>query len=395
MNKLIALLPSVRPQSEDSLHCWQVAGDGHTQVVMQTVRELSPAKLVQTIAVVPAACLSWHQVVLPATVKLHGDARLLPLLQSLLEDALLDEPDQVHIALMPGALPGQPCVVSVCDKAWLAAWLETFERAGIKVDRLVPEIAPDVLGEQGICSGLSHSGWMTTLQQGVPVTLPLHTDTAIWPPATVYYALPATYSDAENVLGRDRLQLADEQSWVQRMLQTQWELMQHGFASNALERMRRKWLAGVRDVLSGPQWRASRIAVVTLAVVCVAGLNVKVWQQQRALAAKQQAIFATVQETFPQLRVVIDAPLQMQRELQALRQTSGVVTATDLEPMAAAAGAALKASGLAVNSVEYNGTELLLRGLAQSHVATVNEHLRGSRYIAEMAGDALRLKVLP
>lgn len=395
MNKLIALLPHTAPQGEDRLHGWQVEPDGRVHSVVHTVQELARSKAAHHMVVVPAACLSWHTVVLPATVKLQGDARLLPVLQSLLEEVLLDEPELVHIALMPGAAAGQSCVLAVCDRAWLSTWLETLERAGIKIDRLLPEIAPDVLGQEGMCSGINHSGWVTALQGGVLMTVPLQMDAASVQHAPVFHALPATFSEAEHVFGADKVQLASDQEWVQRMLQTQWELMQHGFASTPLERMRRKCLAGLRDVLSAPQWRASRLAVVALAIVGVVGLHVQAWTQQRALTAKREAVVKTVQQTFPQVRVVIDAPLQMQRELQTLRQVAGVLSATDLEPMAAAAGAALSSAGLTANAIEYNGAQLLLRGVGSQQLAAVNEQLQGSRYVAEVMGDALQLKVRP
>lgn len=396
MNKLIALLPHTAPQGEDRLYGWQVAPEGRVHSVVHTVQELERSKAAHSIVVVvPAACLSWHRVVLPATVKLQGDTRLLPVLQSLLEEALLDESEQVHIALMPGATAGQACVLAVCEKAWLSAWMETLERAGIKVERVVPEIAPDVLVQEGVCSGVSHSGWVTALQGGVLMTVPLQRDAASVQCAPLYHALPATFNEAAHVLGADNVQLDSDKEWVQRMLQTQWELMQHGFAATPLQRMRRKLLAGWRGVLSAPQWRASRLAVAALAIVGVVGLNAQAWTQQRALMAKYQAVLNTAQQTFPQLRVVIDAPLQMQRELQALRQAAGVMGAADLEPMAAAAGAALHSAGLKAHAVEYNGAQLLLRGLGPQQLAAVNEQLQGSRYVAEVMGDALQLKVQP
>ena len=395
MNKLVALLPGARPLGEDSLFCWQLAPDGQLRAMTHTVRELAQTPSSQVVVVVPAALLSWHCVVLPPTVKLQGDTRLLPVLQSLLEEALLDEPDQLHIALMPDAAPGQPCTLAVCDRGWLGAWLEVLERAGIKVDRLVPEMAPDVLGENGLCTGATHSGWVSLLSaDGMPLTVPLHSGVVICQ-APRYEALPATYSEAEHTFGRDRVQLLAEQDWMQRMLQTRWELMQHGFASNTLERLRRKLLACVRDLLHAPQWRASRMAVLSLAAVCVLGTNLQLWQLQRELKAKQDAVLVTVQQTFPQLRVIVDAPLQMQRELETLRQKAGLQGAEDLEPMAAAAGAALKNIGVAAQALEYNGAEMLLRGVAVAQLGAVNEQLRGSRYVADLQGDVIRLKVQP
>jgi general secretion pathway protein L len=68
-------------------------------------------------------------------------------------------------------------------------------------------------------------------------------------------------------------------------------------------------------------------------------------------------------QTFPGVRTVVDAPLQMQRELALLRQSRGGITADDLEPMLAALGAALPA-GSAPLAIEFTPGELAVRGLA-------------------------------
>jgi len=55
--------------------------------------------------IVPAAALSWHRVTLPPG-SLASAARLRSVLAGLLEDRLLDEPEQLHFALEPGARAG-------------------------------------------------------------------------------------------------------------------------------------------------------------------------------------------------------------------------------------------------------------------------------------------------
>ena len=54
----------------------------------------------ETVAVVPAEALSWHRVELPKGVG-AGSPRLRPVLQSLLEDRLLDDPQDLHLACEP------------------------------------------------------------------------------------------------------------------------------------------------------------------------------------------------------------------------------------------------------------------------------------------------------
>ena len=51
-------------------------------------------------AVVPAAALSWHCVTLPSGLHKQKN-RLLPALQALMEEHLLDEPEAMHLAIQP------------------------------------------------------------------------------------------------------------------------------------------------------------------------------------------------------------------------------------------------------------------------------------------------------
>ena len=53
----------------------------------------------------PAAALSWHQVTLPQG-SMSGAVRLRSVLNGLLEDRLLDDPESLHFALEPGARVG-------------------------------------------------------------------------------------------------------------------------------------------------------------------------------------------------------------------------------------------------------------------------------------------------
>lgn len=78
----------------------------------------------EVVAVVPHSRLSWLRVQLPPAS--HGP-RLSAVLHGLLEDRLLDEPTQLHIALplkpppshAQVAKPGSPCVIgSGCARPW-------------------------------------------------------------------------------------------------------------------------------------------------------------------------------------------------------------------------------------------------------------------------------------
>ena len=68
------------------------------------------------IAVVPEADVSWHRITLPKAPA----ARLRAALVGVLEEALLEDAETVHLAVAPLAVAGQPTWVAAVDKAWLA-----------------------------------------------------------------------------------------------------------------------------------------------------------------------------------------------------------------------------------------------------------------------------------
>ena len=71
-----------------------------------------------SVALVLADCdVSWHRITLPKAPA----ARLRAALVGVLEEALLDDAEQLHLALAPQAAAGQPTWVAAVDKRWLSA----------------------------------------------------------------------------------------------------------------------------------------------------------------------------------------------------------------------------------------------------------------------------------
>jgi len=63
------------------------------------------------------------------------------------------------------------------------------------------------------------------------------------------------------------------------------------------------------------------------------GLNAWAWKERNALESKRQAVKTMLTQTFPAVKLVVDAPVQMAREVAALQQAVGDVAGSDLEPM--------------------------------------------------------------
>lgn len=351
----------------------------------------------ETVVIVPVAALSWQRVELPQGIG-PGSPRLRAVLQSLLEDRLLDDPDTLHLALEPGARAGQAAWVAVCERAWLSQHLHTLEAAGHPASRIVPEFAPhagelrvQVLGESESSAQMVLSGDGVV---GGVARLPLHADTlgtalgaAGLPDNAEVLAEPAIAALTEQLLHcKVRLQQA-AQRHVQST-QTPWDLAQFDLASTGRIRLVKRLAGAAREFGRAPAWRAARWGLVLLALAHLVGLNAWAWQESARWQAKRELITRTLTQTFPGVKVVVDAPVQMAREVALLRQATGAPSNRDLEAMLSAAGNALPA-GRSANALDYTAGELHLKGLnlSSAELNELSERLRPMGYSARSEGS--------
>ena len=98
-------------------------------------------------------------------------------------------------------------------------------------------------------------------------------------------------------------------------------------------------------------------------------------------------------DTFPQVKVVVDAPVQMAREVAALRQATGAASGRDLEPMLQAFGQ-LALTQQAPTAIEFEAGELRLKGLtlAAGALAEANPRLRPLGLHLRTEGDTAVLR---
>ncbi|MCW8175667.1 type II secretion system protein GspL [Verminephrobacter aporrectodeae] len=385
MSTLILFLPPACPGPATE-YSYTLTADGHRAIAQAN----APAALLpmrpgtEVVAVVPARALSWQRVQLPPGLPL-GPGRQTPrlrlVLEGLLEERLLDDTPALHFAIQPGAQGGVPVWVAVCERAWLREHLQALEAAGRRVARVVPEFAPGdaqsspqlyALGTpeeaQLVLTGGANPG-VTVLPLSRTALALAHASSANAlaavadaDTALVVQAEPAVAALAEHTLGL-RVVLHTASQRALHAARGDWDLAQFDLASTGRTRALRKVGNALDAGLHAPQWRAARWGAGLLALAHLAGLNAWAWQERRALTAKQAAVHNALTRTFPQVRVVVDAPVQMERELALLRQAAGNVTARDLEPLLAAAGAALPA-GSPPTGIEYRPGELRLHGVA-------------------------------
>ena len=349
----------------------------------------------EVVAIVPASALSWHQVELPKGVT-AASPRVRAVLEGLLEDRLLDEPETLHFALQPGARPGTPVWVAVCARQWLRDAVHALEAANRPISRIVPEFAPEdplalhVLGEADnamlVLSG-SDGVLAVPLAAHSLGLLPAAPDDA------VVLAEPAVAALAEQLLQQPvQLQQAP-QRWLQAA-QSGWDLAQSEFASSNRARAAKRLAALWGDMLRAPQWRPARWGAIVLVAANLAGLNAWAWKERSSLAAKRESVQRVLTTTFPNVKVVVDAPLQMEKEVALLRQTAGATSSRDLEAMLGEL-ATVAPPQRPLASIDYSGGELRVKGLASTppDAAALAESLRGRGYAADLRGDTLVLSV--
>ncbi|MDE2079836.1 MAG: general secretion pathway protein GspL [Burkholderiales bacterium] len=337
--------------------------DGH----QATQQGRAPAALLpradQRVLVLSEAELSWHRIEVPRA----PPARLRSALLGVMEEALLEDDEALHFALGPGAVGGQPGWVAVTQRSWLAGALAALEAAGVPIDRALPASQPggaarghffvaDADGQpapwlafagpdQAVCvplaGGLARALLAAPSAGGEPVR---------------WSSTPAAAVAAEAWLGAPVALMSD----AERLLEAaqgsanlrQFELAPRRRGRRALE------LAAQR--LFSAEWRPVRVGLAALALINLVGLNAYAWHEQRVLADKRAAMTALLRSTYPDVRAVLDAPLQMARETERLRAAAGRAGPGDLERLLGAAAGAWPEGQGPVQSLRFEPGRLTL-----------------------------------
>jgi general secretion pathway protein L len=95
-------------------------------------------------------------------------------------------------------------------------------------------------------------------------------------------------------------------------------------------------------------------------------------------------------QSFPQVKVVVDAPVQMEKEVAALRQVTGAASGRDLEAMLGALSTVAPPER-PVSGLDFVNGELRVKGLAlrPEQAQSIAGALKGQGYSSALQGDAL------
>jgi general secretion pathway protein L len=347
------------------------------------------------VLVLPPRSVSWHRVACP---KVSG-ARLRAALDGLLEERLLADTAALHFALEPGGKVGQTLWVAACDRTWLKSWLQTLDAAGHPVTRIVPSLAPLGATEGTLELHWAHQqngqAWLAStttlgvsnlpLGEGPGLTLPEASDQTRW------YTEPAVAAQVERLVDR-RFELLALPAWLLRCAQGDWNLAQFDLSLSSGARRGQRMRQWLREWRSAPVWRPVRWGLAACLLSLLAGINVLAWTERSTLAAKQQAITQTLQTTFPDIALVMDAPRQMQRGLVDLQQASGTLSGADLEAVLAAVAAAVP--GAAPAAIDFTPGDARLGGwtLPEPQLQAAAQALSQRGWQASLDGDSLRIQ---
>lgn len=394
MSSLIVSLP-LEPATSATEWAYALTPDGRTLAD----HGKSPAALLpmprgagaEIVALVPVQAIAWHRVDLPKGMT-PGTPRLRAALEGLLEEQLLDDTEAVHLALGPDARAGAPAWVAACDRQWLRHALQLLEAAGRPATRIVPEFAPEgalalvVMGdaEQPVAVASSDDGVLV-----LPLTAAALPLLPVLPEDAQRLAEPAVAAVAEQLLNAKVVLQQAPQRWM-AATRTRWDLAQFDLASSSRARAMKKLATGWGEVLHGAPWRPARWAAAVLVAANLVGLNAWAWKERAALDTKREAVRQTLTDSFPQVKVIVDAPVQMEREVATLRQQTGVASPRDLDALLGALAAALPADR-APTALEYAAGDLRAMGLALSpdELRSVATRLKTVGYTIASQGQAL------
>jgi len=336
-----------------------------------------------------------------------GAARLAAALEGLLEERLLEDPAQSQVVYTPdgaaAAAQGQTLTVLVCQKAWLRQALAPLQAQGMVVSRIVPEWSPQAQAAPVLWVGGSPEQVQAVAcgPQGAMVLPPPPWSSAIsatlTQPEAQLLCEPAMAAWVQQQFGRAPRMLSPGQRLWQAQ-QTDWDLAQGEWAQGRRQRWARFAHELALNLWQAPRWRPARWGLLALLVLNLVGLQWMAWQQRQLQAQLQKDMAMLLTRSFPAVQVVVDAPLQMAREVQALQRAMGQPNAADLEPMLTSLARALPASAQ-LSSVQFSPGELRWQAPAVTNdrIEAAREPLRqqGYQLVADGTYWVLRTEVRP
>jgi general secretion pathway protein L len=372
----------------DSELVWGLSEDGIELTSQGRAQAALLPRADSVVVVLDPRDVSWHRLTLPKAPA----GKLRAALGSLLEEALLDEPETVHLALPAQARSGQEVWVAATNRAWLQQHLANLEGAGLAVDRVVPALWPGDATQAHFLEGRIHADadpepFLALADQGGMACLPLGGSLARTlvrglADAPLRWTATARVAAAAERWLDGPVHTVAEAEFALQAARSLWNLRQFDLAA------RRMWSRAWRDAAKrwrSPAWRPVHVGLASLAAVHLLGLNAWAWTQRQAVTERQREQVRVLQGAHPHVKTVVDAPLQMQRETDTLRSAAGQPGDNDLEALLAAAASAWPPGQPPAQGLRFEPGQLglVVVGWSPEDARAFSDRLRPLGYAAE------------
>lgn len=312
-------------------------------------------------------------------------AKLAQALPNAVEDMLLQDPASCVLALGPQLDDAGTRLVAACDRGWLEAVVQSFEKRGVAVLAVWPASLSLPLAAEGRTLACVHDG--LALRQGEldAIGWPAGPDTAARE-AAIVALMQATWRGPASAQTPLRV-LIENEDWREPATRA----AQHLGLRASIEPLAPpvpapvELLAPLRGRLRATrlgrlEWRQMRWAA-GLAAACVLaaviGLNLHWMRMAREHAELRAALEAEFREAVPTATVVVDPVLQMRRQVATLRAQQGSAAPDDFVPLLARFAQALgPRADDAITSAEWREGTLRVRLSAGFAEETARDRLR-------------------
>lgn len=340
----------------------------------------------RVVVLVPAVAISLASAHLPMRQR-HRQRQALPFA---LEEQLATEVEQLHFAVATTS-HGDTVHSAVVDRAQMRQWLDALQGAGLKPSALIPDLLtlPRTPGEWSLLA--EPDGWLlrTSDSDGIafePDALGLLLPLALQQagdrkPVTLHlYAAAAVTDEVERCCAQFGVKLQRSET------SSPLSLLAPGAAAPPVINLLQGEFS-LRDE-RGKQWRPWLPAAVLAGALLLLQAGMAVTRYM-ALTHEQQRLDRAIDDvyrtTFPDSKRIVDAQVQMQQKLDALRSGH---SGQEFTRLLTAAAPALHGADVELRSLRYSPGELdvTLHAASLQQLDQIKQQLTGAGLRVEITG---------